>query len=424
MNPRKILIPSLILVAGLAASAWLFQGSHPHDDHGHGHGAHGAEAAEAPEAKGPHRGRLLTDGDFMLELAIFEAGVPPEFRAWFTKAGKPVPPAEVKLSVTLIRPGKVEDRFTFAPEGDFARGNHEVVEPHSFDYVIVAEHAGVAHKWSFEAPEMQTVISASAAEKAGVKVEKAAAAELDETLEVYGRVALDQDNVRRATARFAGSVVEARKSLGDKVVAGEVVARVENTQTLVTAEVKAPGNGVVIARTAAVGDTVSEGAALYTIAALDKVWVELEIPRQDLARVKAGQAVVLHTDDGTEAARGVIASVSPLVSAETQSALARVVVPNPDGRWRPGGFVKGAVTVASSRAPVTVKASAVQTLYSFTVVFSRHGDLYQARPLELGRRNGDRVEVLKGLAAGETYVSEGSFLIKADIGKSGASHDH
>ena len=101
-----------------------------------------------------------------------------------------------------------------------------------------------------------------------------------------------------------------------------------------------------------------------------------------------------------------------------------MVVPNPDGRWRPGGFVKGAVKLASSRAPVTVKASAIQTLFSFTVVFSQHGDLYQARPLELGRRSGDRVEVLKGLAAGETYVSEGSFLIKADIGKSGASHDH
>jgi cobalt-zinc-cadmium efflux system membrane fusion protein len=101
-----------------------------------------------------------------------------------------------------------------------------------------------------------------------------------------------------------------------------------------------------------------------------------------------------------------------------------VVVLNPDGRWRPGGFVKGAVTLSSARAPVTVKASALQTLFSFDVVFSQHGDVYQARPLELGRRTGDRVEVLKGLAAGETYVSEGSFLIKADIGKTGASHDH
>jgi cobalt-zinc-cadmium efflux system membrane fusion protein len=422
MNSRKILIPSLILLAGLAASIWLYQGSHAHDDHGHE--GHGAEAAEAPEAKGPHRGRLLSHGDFTIELAIFEAGVPPEFRAWFTKAGKPVSPAEVKLSVTLIRPGKVEDRFTFAAEGEFARGDHEVVEPHSFDYVIVAEHAGVAHKWAFEAPEMQTVIAAAAAAKAGVKVEQAAPAELDDTVEVYGRVALDLDGVRRATARFAGVVVEARKALGDKVAAGEVVARIENSQTLVTAEVKAPGAGVVIARSAAAGEAVSEGAALYTIAGLDKVWVELEIPRKDLARVKAGQSVVLYADDGAEAAKGVVASVSPLISAETQTAIARVVVPNPDGRWRPGGFVKGAVTLASSRALVTVRTSAIQTLFSFTVVFSQHGDLYQARPLELGRRSGDRVEVLKGLAAGETYVSEGSFLIKADIGKSAATHDH
>jgi cobalt-zinc-cadmium efflux system membrane fusion protein len=299
-----------------------------------------------------------------------------------------------------------------------------VAEPHSFDYVIVAEHAGTAHKWAFEAPVMQTVIAAAAAAKAGVKVEKAASAELNETIEVYGRVTLDPDSVRRATARFAGVVVEARKALGDKVAAGEVVARVENSQTLVTAEVKSPGAGVVIARSAAVGDGVAEGAVLYTIASLNQVWVELEIPRKDLARVKAGQAVVLHADDGGDAASGVLASVSPLVSAETQTAIARVVVPNPDGRWRPGGFVKGAIAVSAARAPVTVKVSALQSLFGFDVVFSQHGEVYQARPLELGRRSGDRVEVLKGLAAGETYVSEGSFLIKADIGKSGASHDH
>jgi cobalt-zinc-cadmium efflux system membrane fusion protein len=421
MNPKKILLPALILLAGLAAAAWLSQGSHDHHDHGHdGHG-HGAEAAEP---KGPHRGRLLSDGDFTLELAIFEAGVPPEFRAWYTKAGKPVPPADVKLSVTLIRPGKVEDRFAFAPEGDFARGDHEVAEPHSFDYVIIAEHASVAHKWAFEAPEMQTIIAAAAAAKAGVKVEKAASAELDETLEVYGRVTLDAESVRRSTARFAGVVVEARKALGDKVAAGEVVARVENSQTLVTAEVKSPGAGVVIARSAAVGDGVAEGAILYTIASLARVWVELEIPRKDLARVRAGQAVVLHADDGGEAAKGVITSVSPLVSAETQTTIARLVVPNPDGRWRPGGFVKGAIALSAARAPVTVKVSALQSLFGFDVVFSQHGEVYQARPLELGRRSGDRVEVLKGLSAGETYVSEGSFLIKADIGKSSATHDH
>ena len=71
-----------------------------------------------------------------------------------------------------------------------------------------------------------------------------------------------------------------------------------------------------------------------------------------------------------------------------------------------------------------MKESGLQTLFAFTVVFTQHGDVYQARPLELGRRSGGYVEVLKGLAAGEPYVTENSFLLKADIGKSGPSHDH
>jgi len=121
MNLRNNIIPSLILLAGLATSVWLYQGAPPPDGHGHG-----AEASEPEAAKGPNRGRLLSSGDFTLELAIFEAGVPPEFRAWFTKAGKPASPTDVKLSVTLIRPGQVEDRFNFSPEGGLARGDHEV----------------------------------------------------------------------------------------------------------------------------------------------------------------------------------------------------------------------------------------------------------------------------------------------------------
>ena len=419
MNARPYFVPLLLLLAGAAVAGGLLLAPSAASADAHGH-----EQGPAEEPRGPHRGRLLADGDFSLELAIFEAGVPPEFRAWFTRAGKPVPPADVKLSVTLLRPGKPAERFVFASAGDFARGDHVVAEPHSFDYQIVAEHAGVAHRWAFAAPEMQTSITAAAAEKAGVRTEKAMAARLEESLVLYGRVAFDPDGLRRASARFPGVVVEARKSLGDTVAAGEVLARLENSQSLVTADVRSPGAGVVVARPFAVGEAVPEGAVLFSVAGLGEVCIELEVPRRELGRVKVGQVVALTGEEGGEPASGEVAALSTSVSAETQSAVARVVLPNPAGLWRPGSFVKATVTVGAVSAPVTVKVAGLQTLFERPVVFSRHGEVYQARPLRLGRRGGGRAEVLEGLEAGEEYVTEGSFLIKADIGKAGASHDH
>jgi membrane fusion protein, heavy metal efflux system len=180
----------------------------------------------------------------------------------------------------------------------------------------------------------------------------------------------------------------------------------------------------VVERATTAGEAVGEGAALYTIADLTDVWIDLNIQKRDQARVKVGQPVTIRADDGGSEATGKLVSLSPFGSVESQTLSARVVMPNADGRWRPGLFVKGDLTVDEIPVPVAVKESGIQALFSFTVVFSQHGDLYQARPLEIGRRSGGYVEVLKGLKAGELYVTENSFLIKADIGKTGATHDH
>lgn len=422
MNRKLILTLVALLALAGGTAYYLVERSHDHeaddghDDHGH--------AAAAEPARGPHGGRLLVDGDFSLELAIFEKGVPPEFRAWITVAGKPVPPANVKLNVTLQRPNGVSDHFTFTPEGDYARGHGEVYEPHSFDYAIVAEHGGRTLRWSFAAPEMQTTMHPSAAQRAGVVSEIAGPATLAETLPVYGHIQLNANRVARAAPRFGGIVRAAHKALGDTVAAGEVVALVETNQSLVTIEVTAPLAGVVIDRDVNPGETVADGAALYTIADLSEVWLDLNIPKRDHARVKVGQSVVIHADDGGPAAHGTVAWLSPFSSADAQTATARVALANADQRWRPGLFVKADLLLAEHPVAVAVKESALQTLYDFTVVFSQHGELYQARPLELGRRGNGFAEVLKGLAPGERYVTENSFLIKADIGKSSASHDH
>jgi membrane fusion protein, heavy metal efflux system len=418
-----VTILAVLALGGAGAYFLIHQNPAPAAAGGHDHHGH-EESATAEVEKGPHGGRLLQDGNFTVELAIFEQGVPPEFRAWFTSAGKPVAPGAVKLEVELKRPGGAVDRFTFTPEGDYARGSAEVAEPHSFDYSILAEHAGISHLWEFAAPEMQSTISAAAATRAGVVVEAVGPATIVDSLVVYGQVKLNANKIARAVPRFAGIVREARKAIGDTVSAGEVVALVETNQSLVSIEVKAPIAGVIVERDVNAGETVVDAATLYTIADLSDVWIDLNIPRRDHARVKVGQLVKILADDGGTPATGKIDWIAPTGSAEAQTLTARVVLPNPEQRWRPGLFLKAEVTMAEMTVPVAVKTSALQTLFAFTVVFSQHGEIYQARPLLLGRRSGGYVEVLKGLKAGERYVTGNSFLIKADIGKSGASHDH
>lgn len=428
MTPRLSLTILAVLALGGGTAYYLYEAGHDHpgaaDGHGHAHDhGHGAQD-QSDEPKGPHGGRLLTDGTFSVELAIVERGRPPEFQAWFTQGGKPVSPRDVTLTVDLTRPGGVKERHAFTVEGDAARGGSEVYEPHSFDVAITAVHGGRTHHWAYASPEMQTTLSPAMAQQAGVVVETAGPARLSETLSVYGTVKLNANRIGRAVPRFGGVVREARRSLGETVAAGEVVALVEANQSLTTLPVTAPIAGVIVDRSVSLGETVGEGSALYTVADLSEVWIDLNVPKRDQAKVRVGQSVVIRSDDGGPEARGEIGWISPISSPEAQTVIARVTLSNVVQRWRPGLYVTAAITLEEFTVPVAVKESAVQALFDFTVVFSQHGEIYQGRPLELGRRSDGFVEVRKGLNAGERYVTENSFLIKADIGKAGAAHDH
>lgn len=272
--------------------------------------------------------------------------------------------------------------------------------------------------------EMQTTIHGEAAARAGLATSVSGPASIRTTLPVYGRIKLNADRVARAVPRFGGIVREARVSLGDTVEAGDIVAVVESNQTLVNIEVTAPLAGLIVDRNVSSGETVGEGTALYTIADLSNVWVDLNVPKRDQTKIKLGQNVTIQPDDGGLPATGTISWISPISSAEAQTLAVRVVLENTDRRWRPGLFVKAEITLSETTAPVTVKVSGLQTLEGTDVVFLHHDNDYEAQPVKLGRRSGDYVEVLSGLEAGVIYVSENSFLIKADIGKSGAEHSH
>lgn len=381
------------------------------------------EHAEAEYEKGPHGGRLLKDGDLSLEMTIFEDGQPPQFRVYPMRDGKPLDPARINLAVTLKRLGGQVDRFTFRPESDYLAGQGVVTEPHSFDVEVVALDGDKRHRWAYQSYEGRTRIAREAARASGIVVERAGPASIDETRELMGTVALATTARSEVRARFPGRVMAVSKAVGDTVRAGEVIARVESNESLQTYSVTAPMSGVIAERNTNVGDVAGE-QAMFVITDLARTTVEFDVFPRDLEVVRPGQTVLIETLDGDPVGQARLEAFLPAAEAGSGTAVIRASLPNPTGIWRPGMALKGRVTVNSVQVPLAVRTEALQRFRDFTVVFANYGDDYEVRMLELGRQTPVWTEVLSGLAPGTPYAARGSFIIRADIEKSGASHDH
>lgn len=415
MNARFItLLISTALLLGACGANERAQVDDPAGDHG---------AAAADFERGPHRGRLLRDGDFALEVTIFETGVPPQFHLYAYRNDEALPAQNVSATIELSRlDGKV-DRFEFTPEGDHLVGNGTVVEPHSFDVTVTARHGESDHRWTYQSYEGRTSMPAAVAEAAGVTIETAGPAVIRNNTRLMGRVVLNGDRFAEVKARFPGPVQSVHVNLGDTVRSGQALAVVENRDSLRSYTVTAPINGVVLARHTNVGDVAGD-EPLFEIADLSELWLELHAFGEDAARLRNGLAVRLEAAAGGKVVETTLQRVLPLASATSQTVVARALLPNTQGEWRPGMAVNAEVTLAERQVPLAVKTAGLQRFRDFTVVFAQVGDTYEVRMLELGERDGEWVEVLGGIDPGTPYVVEQSFLIKADIEKSGASHDH
>ena len=381
-------------------------------------------SAPVEVVKGPNGGRLLSEGDFQVEVTIFERGIPPEFRVYAYNNQEVIDPAKFNLTIELLRFGSQVDTIGFTPRDSYLLGDKEVVEPHSFDVDVKAQFEGTSYAWRYDSYEGRTEISQDAAQTSGIVIDTVSSAQIQSTLKFYGTITPNAETVKPITPRYPGVVKEIRKQLGDAVSKGEVLAIVENTDSLQSYELASGQAGHVVWKDVTAGEFVEQGADLYVVADFSTVWVDLKIYRNDFHRIRLGQAVTIDGGEGIGEAHGTIDYVSPIGSAGSQTMLARVVLPNPNGIWRPGLNVTGTVIVDEFTVPVAVKESALQTFRDWDVVFLNDGRLYEIAILELGRRDGQWVEVLSGLKPGQSYVSENSFLIKADVLKSGASHDH
>lgn len=189
-------------------------------------------------------------------------------------------------------------------------------------------------------------------------------------------------------------------------------------------EVRAPISGLIIDKSVALGQTLKEDSNIFTIADVSTVWTAITVYPKDVATVKVGQKAIVKATASDIKGQGAVTFITALVGGQTRNATARIELENKDRKWLPGMFVDAELVAEEIQVPVAVSVAAIQTIDDWTVVFGRYGPYFEARPLELGRSDGKMVEVLEGFRAGEQYAAGNSFAIKAELGKSGATHAH
>lgn len=420
MNLRHWMLP-IALVMALTACG----GDAANDEHGHAEeGEAGTELTEEA-VKGAHGGRLLEQEGYAVELAIAEDGTPPKYQAWLYKGDKALPASAGKVEVRLKRLGNIAETHTLAPQADGSlMATSTVGEPHSFDVEVLAQIEGKPLRWAYDSYEGRTTIARAMAEQSGIKIAPASPGIIADEHEVQGLLTPIEGGSAKVTARFPGPIRRLTAQVGDRVGAGQTLAVIESNLSLSNYSITSPLTGVVVTRDASVGAVAGEGMVLYEVADLTRLWVDLHIFGADAQHIQPGGRVqVTRMSDGATLDT-VIDRILPGTATASQSTVARATIANADGQWRPGSAVKARITVDQQPAALVVPLAALQKFRDWDVVFIRVGDTYEIRPVTLGKRDAAQVEILEGLKAGDQVVVEQSYLVKADIEKSGASHDH
>ena len=223
-------------------------------------------------------------------------------------------------------------------------------------------------------------------------------------------------------ARFDGFVEKVHVKLGDSIKKGQLLLTIESNESLQSYKVLAANKGVVTNVSVTSGEQ-SKGRTLLEITNDEILIAELAVFPKDLSKVRLGAKTTL-TINGVEEKQVSKIDSRILKVRDDQAKLFRVNINNKDSTFSEGLFVSADIEIGSYDVAMAVKRSGLQSFRDFTVVYAKVGDEYEVRMLELGRAVGEEIEVLSGISLGTEYVTENSYILKADVEKSGASHDH
>ncbi|KTC92298.1 efflux RND transporter periplasmic adaptor subunit [Legionella cincinnatiensis] len=411
----KIFIPFLFLFVFLfgtsSFSLWASENNQAEDEQ------HEIE-------KGPQGGRLFRKGDLALELLLIERGMPPHFRAYIYQKGKAISPVHTQLTIQLTRFNQKKERVTFVPVDNFLQSKQVIQEPHSFDVSLKLAYSEKSYSWHYSAYEGRVKLAPAMLQAAEIQTATAQRQTIKTQLKVVGKITPNRDTMAPIYARYSGIIKSMNKNLGDEVTKGELLAIIESNESLQNYNITAPITGTIVQKYATNGELAQNTKPIYEIANLNNVWADFTLYRKEAPLVKQGMSIIVMGDEGTPKSTSSISYIAPLGIEDTQTTLARAVLPNENRLWLPGMYVNGEIIIKERIVPVAVRLSALQRMDEQDVVFVQQGDYFEATPVALGQRDEQWVEILSGLEAGQCYVTKNSFYIKAELGKEGASHEH
>jgi membrane fusion protein (multidrug efflux system) len=170
--------------------------------------------------------------------------------------------------------------------------------------------------------------------------------------------------------------------------------------------IRAPWSGVIAEKAVSVGRYTKKGDRIATIVRVDPLRIELTIPEGAVAAVRTGQRVAFsvqsHPDRQFE---GAIAYVGPAVRADSRALVVEAIVPNPKALLQPGLFATARIELPAGRPSVMVPTAAVKGEGGVFKLFVAKNDRAEARLVQVGRETDGRLEILRGLGAGERVVS-------------------
>lgn len=253
----------------------------------------------------------------------------------------------------------------------------------------------------------------------GIVTSTTAPQQLEQSIPLYGSLISGPEQISHVRARFEGLIKSVAVTIGDRVKTGDLLAEVESNDSLKVYRIRAPISGRIMQRHANTGE-FTQDQVLFSIANLDTLWAELRVFPSRQSSVREGQAVrILDRDNRIDAN---IDHVVP--SLDTPYQLARIKLKNTDQTLVPGLMVEAHIVTGQFPANLAVSRNAIQEIEGRQGVFIKDGETYSFTPLVLGRQDDAFVEILEGLAEGQEYVSDNSYLLKADLEKSEAEHDH